>query len=142
MLTLGGWLVTLAQRELTYNRLMMSAHHRAVTPLEWTLLTSGLLLVIAHLVVRLLLHGAPMARPRHGGSRSVALRLAALTALFAAWYSAAVAQWYLVIRSASTNPSAFTRDPTILEHLLLVGGAMALLALAAHVLLQRRPDWE
>ena len=132
----GGWIVAIVQAFLTYNRLMVDTSSRTATPFEWPLLIAGLALMVAYLVARRRIDVVAHSSPDR--NQIAERRLAAIAALFIGWYGIAVAQWHLVIRQASTDPSAFTRDPTLLEHLLLIGGGASLLALAVHRFMSRR----
>ena len=58
--------------------------------------------------------------------RIVVGRLLAFGATFA------LGGWHLVIRQASTDPTFFRRDPTILEHFLMTSAGISLFALALH----------
>ena len=135
-LAFGGWIVAIVQAFLTYNRLMVDTSSRTATPFEWPLLIAGLALMVAYLVARRRIDVVAHSSPDR--NQIAERRLAAIAALFIGWYGIAVAQWHLVIRQASTDPSAFTRDPTLLEHLLLIGGGASLLALAGHRFMSRR----
>ncbi|MBO0920933.1 hypothetical protein J1G42_08850 [Cellulomonas sp. zg-ZUI222] len=126
-LALGGWLVAVVQGVLTYNRLMVMVSARQATELERLLLVIGAVLLVVHLVQRRRWRGVLRAGAR---GDVTATWLATTAALGAAWYGIAVVQWYLVVRLASTGPQDLTRDPTVLEHLLLTGAGIALVALA------------
>ena len=119
--------MAVVQGVLTYNRLMVMVSARQATELERLLLVVGAVLLVVHLVLRHRWRGVLRAGARRDGT---ATWLATAAALCAAWYGIAVAQWYLVVRLASTGPQDLTRDPTLLEHLLLAGAGAALVVLA------------
>lgn len=127
---LGGWAVAASQAFLTYNRLMVLTAARSATPLESALLFSGFAFALLWLGGRLILHSAPATPTRR--ATLVTTRLSAATLISAGWYASAVAQWHLVIRQASTDPTYFRRDPTILEHFLVTSAGISLAALALH----------
>lgn len=115
LLTLGGWAVCAVQGALTYNRLMVASAARSPTSLEQVLLVVGVLLAVAATV------GPGAVRrqgrsPLPGPNPTTTGRLAAACAVLLAWYGLAVAQWHLVLAQASSEPGAFRRDPTLLEH--------------------------
>lgn len=124
---LTGWLVANLQAFLTFNRLMVATDSRTATPLADGLLGAGATALTIYLALRLF-RGSKSARhcDRTSSSHAWGIALAA----FFSWYMVAVAQWYLVIRQATTDPSRYERDPTVIEYLLLAGGAVALSYLA------------